>query len=185
MSIEENKNNESDSDEFETTLQNTNRNSRKVSQPPIKSIKEKLNTYFFYDEEKQNNLTKSNNEQKETSDDIKDKLLRGNIYSPTKKFIKNKISLLKKLKKKSNEKKNFEIKEDKDDHIRRDVNGTPINKFNKGKVKVSFCDTVFKGKKNLVEIIDIPSYKEYNYLGDMPNNSIVINQVTCNCCTIY
>lgn len=45
--------------------------------------------------------------------------------------------------------------------VRRDINGIEINKSNKNKIHVSFCDVK---KKPLVEIINVESYKKMNYL---------------------
>ena len=45
--------------------------------------------------------------------------------------------------------------------VRKDYNGIEINKSNKNKIHISFCDMF---KKPLADIIDVESYKKMNYL---------------------
>ena len=69
---------------------------------------------------------------------------------------------------------------------RRDYFGNIIKKKNRKKIKVSFVDEINKNK-HLAEIIDIESYKKYNYIFGMPsednyNQNLKTN---CQCCIVF
>ena len=69
---------------------------------------------------------------------------------------------------------------------RRDFFGNIIKKKNRKKIKVSFVDEINKNK-HLAEIIDIESYKKYNYIFGMPsednyNQNLKTN---CQCCIVF
>ena len=69
---------------------------------------------------------------------------------------------------------------------RRDYYGNEIKKKNKRRVKVSFLDEIQENKP-LAEIINIESFKKYNYIFGMPsevnfNKNIKTN---CQCCMVF
>ena len=67
---------------------------------------------------------------------------------------------------------------------RTDIYGNIINKQNKKKVKVSFLDKVHN--KPLVNVIEIKSYKKFNYIEGMPKEREVNKVDTrCVCCLIF
>ena len=72
---------------------------------------------------------------------------------------------------------------------RKDAFGTPINKRNKRKIKVTFRDMTNNenGAKPLAEIIPIASFKKYNYIegGPREEGDIITNTASCQCCLIY
>ena len=71
---------------------------------------------------------------------------------------------------------------------RKDAFGTPINKRNKRKIKVTFRDMTNNenGTKTLAEVIPIASYKKYNYIEGVPREGDLINNTaSCQCCLIY
>ena len=71
---------------------------------------------------------------------------------------------------------------------RKDAFGTPINKRNKRKIKVTFRDMTNNesGTKPLAEVIPIASYKKYNYIEGVPREGDLINNTaSCQCCLIY
>ena len=69
---------------------------------------------------------------------------------------------------------------------RRDAFGNLINRRNKKKVKVSFADEL-EEVKPLVSVIDIESYKKFNYIFGMPNEDFINKNVraNCQCCLIF
>ena len=70
---------------------------------------------------------------------------------------------------------------------RKDAFGVPINKKNKKKVKVTFRDTVNNpnNEKQLVDVINIMSFKKFNYIEGLPKEEDKIgNKSTCKCCLI-
>lgn len=78
----------------------------------------------------------------------------------------------------------YDKKEEKNNKVRRDKYNTPITKFNRKKVKISFKDTL--GEGDLVEYIQIASYKKFNYMNDCcPINNIKASEATCQCCSIF
>ena len=71
---------------------------------------------------------------------------------------------------------------------RKDAFGTPINKRNKRKIKVTFRDmtTSQNGTQPLAEVIPIASFKKYNYIEGSPREGDLINNTaSCQCCLIY
>lgn len=77
-----------------------------------------------------------------------------------------------------NENENEKVKE------RRDIYGNIINKKNRRKVKISFIDEVTE--QPLVKVIDIKSYKNFNYIEGMPKEDKSIKvKTTCVCCSIF
>ena len=69
---------------------------------------------------------------------------------------------------------------------RRDVYGNLINKKNRRKVRVTFSDEIDE-EKPLVSVINIESFKKYNYIFGMPNEDIVNKNLktNCQCCTAF
>jgi hypothetical protein len=84
-------------------------------------------------------------------------------------------------KKKNNskiEKEKVKVKE------RTDIYGNIINKKNKRKVKVSFIDRVTE--QPLVKVIEIKSYKNFNYIEGLPKEEKLGKVKTiCVCCSIF
>ena len=67
---------------------------------------------------------------------------------------------------------------------RTDIYGNIINKKNKRKVKVSFIDEV--NEQPLVKVIEIKSYKNYNYIEGLPKEEKSGKvKTTCVCCSIF
>lgn len=67
---------------------------------------------------------------------------------------------------------------------RTDIYGNIINKQNKKKVKVSFIDNALN--KPLAEVIEIQSYKNFNYIEGMPKEREVKKVDTlCVCCSVF
>ena len=62
-----------------------------------------------------------------------------------------------------------------------DRNGIAINKTNKKKVHITFIDKV--EKCNLVEDIQVESYKQYNTIEELQKNELLVNKNKC--CFIY
>ena len=69
---------------------------------------------------------------------------------------------------------------------RRDVYGNLINKKNRRKVRVTFADEI-KEDKPLASVINIESFKKYNYIFGMPNEDIINKNLktNCQCCTTF
>ena len=66
---------------------------------------------------------------------------------------------------------------------RTDIYGNVISKKNKKKVKVSFIDKVTT--QNLVNVIEIESFKNYNYIFGMPKEEKIDKTTNCQCCLIF
>ena len=67
---------------------------------------------------------------------------------------------------------------------RRDIYGNVIDKKNKKKVKISFVDKVTN--QPLVEVIEIESYRNYNYIYGMPKEEKIAKITSkCECCFIF
>jgi hypothetical protein len=76
------------------------------------------------------------------------------------------------------EKEKVKVKE------RTDIYGNIINKKNKRKVKVSFIDRVTE--QPLVKVIEIKSYKNFNYIEGLPKEEKLGKVKTiCVCCSIF
>ena len=108
-----------------------------------------------------------------------------NLNSPKKKY-----SVIKMVEKKKKMNKNYftnkivETKETENDKKeRRDFFGNVIKKKNKKKVKVSFIDTVTTHP--LADIINIESFKNYNYIEGMPSEDGKVKNAECVCCLIF
>ena len=69
---------------------------------------------------------------------------------------------------------------------RRDYYGNEIKKKNKRRVKVSFLDEI-KENKPLAEIINIESFKKYNYIFGMPSEANFNKNIktNCQCCMVF
>ena len=66
---------------------------------------------------------------------------------------------------------------------RRDIFGNLINKKNKKNVKVSFLD--FTTSQPLVNVVEIESFKKYNYIIGMPKEKKIEKHDKCQCCVIF
>jgi hypothetical protein len=108
-----------------------------------------------------------------------------NLNSPKKKY-----SVIKMVeKRKKNEKilftnKIVETKEQENDKKERlDFYGNVIKKKNKKKVKVSFIDNVTSHP--LVEVVNIESFKNYNFIEGLPSENCKATNSECVCCLIF
>ena len=82
----------------------------------------------------------------------------------------------------------IKLKDEISKNERKDAFGTPINKRNKRKIKVTFRDMTpcQNGTKPLAEVIPIASFKKYNYIEGTPREENSINNTaSCQCCLIY
>ena len=112
-----------------------------------------------------------------------------NYNSPTKKY--SVFKLIEKDKKNKREFKShlIDLKKEKEEETPRkkeryDIYGNIINKKNKKKIKVSFIDTVTH--QPLANIIDIESFRKYNYTPDIPKEEKINNvSANCQCCFIF
>lgn len=116
--------------------------------------------------------------------------------SPIKKGVRKRnmlVDIMEKSKRMNETKKSVvfmtqELKTNEDDikHERKDAYGVPINKKNKKKIRVTFCDNINKNKKKeFAEIIQIASFKKYNYVEGLPKEEYKItDKSTCKCCLI-
>ena len=66
---------------------------------------------------------------------------------------------------------------------RRDIFGNLINKKNKKNVKVSFVD--FTTSQPLVNVVEIESFKKYNYVIGLPKEKKIEKHDKCQCCVIF
>ena len=109
-----------------------------------------------------------------------------NYKSPNKKY-----SVFKLIEKEKKNKKEFKYiqpqKEEKEKtpnkKERTDIFGNVISKKNKKRVKVSFIDKVTT--QSLVNVIDIESFKNYNYIYGMPKEEKIDKNANCKCCFIF
>ena len=69
---------------------------------------------------------------------------------------------------------------------RRDVYGNLICKKNRRKVRVTFADEIDEDKP-LASVIDIESYKNYNYIFGMPKEDTINKNIStnCQCCILF
>jgi len=68
--------------------------------------------------------------------------------------------------------------------LRMDIYGNIINKKNRKKIKISFIDDVTN--QPLANVIDIESFKNYNYIDGMPKEEKMDNiSSNCQCCLIF
>ena len=107
------------------------------------------------------------------------------LTSPRKKY--SMIKMVEKKKKKNNNNlftnKIVETKVENDKKERLDFYGNVIEKKNKKKVKVSFIDIVTS--QPLVNVIDIESFKNYNYIEGMHGEEKLGANTECVCCLIF
>ena len=107
-----------------------------------------------------------------------------NYNSPRKKYVIKMVE-----KKKKNERilftnKIVETNETENNKKERlDFYGNVIKKKNKKKVKVSFIDNVTTHP--LVEVINIESFKNFNYIEGMPKENVKVTNAECVCCLIF
>ena len=108
-----------------------------------------------------------------------------NYKSPNKKF--SVFKLMEKDKRNKKEISRFTQKIDEEmspeKKERTDIYGNVISKKNKKKVKISFIDKVTT--QNLVNVIEIESFKNYNYIFGMPKEEKIDKTTNCQCCLIF
>lgn len=112
-----------------------------------------------------------------------------NYNSPSKKY--SVFKLIEKDKKNKREFKSqlMDFKKEKEEETPRkkeryDIYGNAINKKNKKKIKVSFIDNVTH--QPLVDVIDIESFRNYNYTIGIPKEEKINNiSANCQCCFIF
>jgi hypothetical protein len=113
--------------------------------------------------------------------------LRVKNYKSSKGF--SLIKLIEKDKKKKKRENNLMIikkeekKSDDEKKERTDIYGNVICKKNKKNVKVSFVDKVTS--QPLVNVVNIESFKNYNYIYGIPKEEKIEKSSDCQCCTIY
>ena len=66
---------------------------------------------------------------------------------------------------------------------RRDFYGNVIKRKNKKKVKVSFIDVVTS--QPLADVINIESFKNYNYIEGNPDEDGKATNAECVCCLVF
>ena len=99
------------------------------------------------------------------------------LIEKDKRYKKDINSLFLDPKKNNSKNENEKVKE------RTDIYGNIINKKNKRKVKVSFIDKVTE--QPLAKVIEIKSYKNFNYIEGMPKEEKSGKvKTTCVCCSI-
>ena len=112
-----------------------------------------------------------------------------NYHSPNKKYSVFKLIEKEKKNKREFKSKLMDLKKEKKEESpkqeRRDIYGNIINKKNKKKIKVSFIDKVTH--QPLANIIDIESFRNYNYTTGIPKEDKIINNIpaNCQCCFIF
>ena len=108
-----------------------------------------------------------------------------NYNSPRKRFSVVKLVEKEKKNKKgflsTNKKEEKEISPIKKE--RRDIFGNLINKKNKKNVKVSFVD--FTTSQPLVSVVEIESFKKYNYIVGLPKEKKIEKHDKCQCCITF
>ena len=108
-----------------------------------------------------------------------------NYKSPKKRF--SVIKLIEKNKRNKKDISRFAIKKEEKETSpekkeRTDIYGNVICKKNKKNVKVSFVDKVTS--QPLVNIVDIESFKNYNYIYGIPKEEKIDKNTNCQCCII-
>ena len=111
-----------------------------------------------------------------------------NFNSPKKKY--SIFKLIEKEKKSKKDLSKYTIKKEKEKEIktspkkkeRLDIFGNVISKKNKKNVRVSFIDKVTS--QPLVNIVEIESFKNYNYIFGMPKEQKIDKSTNCQCCLI-
>ena len=112
-----------------------------------------------------------------------------NFNSPKKKY--SIFKLIEKEKKSKKDLSKYTIKKEKEKEIktspqkkeRLDIFGNVISKKNKKNVRVSFIDKVTS--QPLVNIVEIESFKNYNYIFGMPKEQKIDKSTNCQCCLIF
>ena len=110
-----------------------------------------------------------------------------NYKSPNKKY--SVFKLIEKGKKNKKEIKNIQKQQNDENENspnkkeRTDIYGNVISKKNRKKVKVSFIDKVTT--QSLVNVIDIESFKNYNFIYGMPKEEKIDKSTNCKCCFIF
>ena len=108
-----------------------------------------------------------------------------NLNSPRKKY-----SVIKMVEKRKKKDKNMftnkivetkEVQNEKKERL--DFYGNLIKKKNKKKVKVSFIDRVTS--QPLVDVINIESFKNFNFIEGMPSEDGTVKKAECVCCLIF
>ena len=163
------------------TNPNERNNNRSIFDIMETDVKKKL----FSSENNQNSDNKKNSETKSTEPtSIKVK----NIISPNKKKRFSIIKLIEKDKKNKKEQSKFAVKKEENEAFpekkeRVDIYGNLICKKNKKNVKISFVDKVTS--QPLVNIIQIESFKKYNYNIGIPKEEKIDKSTKCKCCIIF
>ena len=82
--------------------------------------------------------------------------------------------------------KKIEEESDNTSRERRDVYGNLICKKNRRKVRVTFADEIDEDKP-LASVINIESFKKYNYIFGMPKVDTINKNITtnCQCCNVF
>ena len=120
-------------------------------------------------------------------------LVVNNSLSPTKKKKVSSFKMVEKSKyKKIFDANDFNSRRVEQETItgkeRKDAFGNEIKKRNIKKFKVSFIDEIYKDQP-LAKIIDIESFKKYNFIVGMPKEEHIkgthINASNCQCCLIF
>jgi hypothetical protein len=112
-----------------------------------------------------------------------------NFNSPKKKYSIFKLIEKEKRSKKDLNKYSFknekekEIKTSPEKKERLDIFGNVISKKNKKNVRISFIDKVTS--QPLVNIVEIESFKNYNYIFGMPKEQKIDKSTNCQCCLIF
>ena len=173
---------QSNSNSICKTNPNQRNNKNSIFDSEDMDFKKKL----FSSENNPNNDNKKYNETKSTEPTSMKALKVKNLNSPTKRY--SVIKLIEKDKKNKKEQRKFEIKTEEMETVpekkeRVDIFGNVINKKNKKRVKVSFVDKVTS--QPLVNVIEIESFKKYNYIIGMPNERIIDKSSNCKCCIMF
>ena len=161
------------------TIPNQRNKKGKMFDSVNSDIKKKL----FFSENVQRYDTKKNSEAKSTEPtSIKVK----NYNSPKKRYSVFKLIEKEKKNKKDiiqfvNQKEEKESSPDKKERL--DIFGNVISKKNKKNVKVSFIDKVTS--QPLTNIIEIESFKNYNYVYGLPKEEKIEKSTNCKCCITF
>ena len=173
-----------------------------LNKSPIKSNKKE--SYQEHDNDK-TLFTSDNSEVKKnaSSNSIKLKYSKNKIFSSTEDNSiilpnpqspkKKKYTVFKMVEKERYKKylesptKNAKIEEEiETGRERRDYYGTEIKRKNKRKIKITFVDEINENKP-LAEVINIESYKKYNYIFGMPSEANFNHNLktNCQCCITF
>ena len=110
-----------------------------------------------------------------------------NLNSPKKRYSVFKLIEKEKKNKKDQyifiSKKEEEKKTSPEKKERLDIFGNVISKKNKKNVRISFIDKVTS--QPLVNIVEIESFKNYNYVYGLPKEEKIDKSAKCQCCTVF